>query len=188
MNSTIIILILVVAVVGAAAILYFAQKQKTRNLQTKFGPEYDRLVEIGNRSRAESELERREKRVQKFRIHPLSPDQITQFAEAWRAEQARFVDDPRGAVERADALVTQVMTARGYPMTEFEQRTADVSVAHPHVVEHYRAAHDIAQRAARGEISTEELRGALLHYRALFEDLLEERVIETERLSTEVRR
>jgi len=80
------------------------------------------------------------------------------------------------------------MTARGYPMTEFEQRTADVSVAHPHVVEHYRAAHDIAQRAAKGEISTEELRGALLHYRALFEDLLEERVIETERLSTEVRR
>jgi hypothetical protein len=187
MNPTMIV-ILVVAVVVVAAILFYAQKRKTENLRTKFGPEYDRLVQTGDRRRAESELERREKRVEKFHVHPLSRELKNEFAESWRVEQARFVDDPKGAVERADALVAQVMTARGYPMSEFEQRAADISVDHPHVVEHYRAAHDIALRSGRGQTNTEDLRNALIHYRALFEDLLESRVMNNEREITEVRR
>lgn len=188
MNSTMIIILVVAVVVAVAATLFYAQKQRSQNLRTKFGPEYDRMVQTGERSRVESELERRAKRVEKFHVHPLSRDLKNEFAEAWRVEQARFVDDPKGAVERADTLVVQVMTARGYPMTEFEQRAADISVDHPHVVEHYRAAHDIAQRAAHGQTNTEDLRNALIHYRSLFEDLLETRVIEHERQAKEVRR
>jgi Ni/Co efflux regulator RcnB len=186
--STAMILLIVVAVVVVAAILIYAQKEKSKALRTKFGPEYDRLMENSDRRRAESELEQRQKRVEKFHVHPLSRELKTEFAESWRKEQARFVDDPKGSVSRADALVLQVMKARGYPMSEFDQRAADISVDHPQVVEHYRAAHEIALRAERGQTNTEDLRNALIHYRALFEDLLETKVVEQNTEHTEVRR
>lgn len=185
MNLTMIILI-VVAVLAVAALAIYAQRQKSTKLRSKFGPEYERLMEQGDRRRAESELEQRQKRVEKFKVHPLTGDLKNQFAEAWRAEQARFVDDPRGSVARADILVSQVMKARGYPMADFDQRAADISVDHAHVVDHYRAAHEIALRSESGRANTEDLRAALIHYRALFEDLLETQVVDHQ--STEVRR
>jgi len=178
--STSIVILLVVAAVVVAALLVYAKRQKSKNLHAEFGPEYDRLVEKSDRKEAESELERRKKRVEKFNVHSLSPESKNRFAEAWRAEQARFVDDPKGSVARADTLVTQVMKERGYPMAEFDQRAADISVDHPLVVEHYRAAHQIASRSESGKANTEDLRAALIHYRALFEDLLETRVVNQE--------
>jgi hypothetical protein len=127
----------------------------------------------GNVMRAEAALAEREKRVERLHIRPLSADEAARFGEAWRAIQARFVDDPRGAVTDADKVVGEVMHARGYPLGDFEQRVADISVDHPDVVMNYRAAREIADRHARGQASTEDLRQAMVHYRALFRDLLE---------------
>src|SRR5207248_1966430 len=138
------------------------------------GPEYDRLAnEFGSPRRAESDLERREKRVEKIHIRALTKEEQSRFANAWREVQASFVDNPSTAVSRADGLVGDLMKTRGYPVGDFEQRAADVSVDHPRVVENYRAAHAIAVRRERGEANTEDLRSAMVHYRALFEDLLE---------------
>src|SRR5947209_5544778 len=167
-----IILIIVLAVAAAAAVLY--QQQRTHQLRARFGPEYDRSVrETGDRRRAEAELQKRAARVSRLDIQPLSREKRTQFADAWREVQARFVDDPSQAIAEADRLVTEVMRVRGYPVSDFEQRAADISVDHPRVVEHYRAAFAIARRSNRGEADTEDLRQAMVHYRLLFEDLLE---------------
>jgi hypothetical protein len=174
-NTTIIIVVaaLVAVVAIAAASWIFLQKKQTGRLRSRFGPEYDRLAEVeGGRGRAEKTLHEREKRVERFNLVPLSPEDRERFAGAWRQEQAGFVDDPRAAVANADSLVTEVMKARGYPMGDFEQRAADISVDHSLVVRNYRFAHDIALRDSGGETSTEELRTALLQYRMLFEDLL----------------
>ena len=180
-TTTMIILVIAILAIAGAAFLYF-QKRRTEQLHGHFGPEYDRAIdEFGNRQKAESELERRAKRVGRFRIRDLSPEQREQFAGAWRADQSRFVDEPRLALQRGHELVTEVMRARGYPVSaEFERNAADLSVEHPHVVEHYRAACDIAARRDRGDIGTEDLRKAMVHYRALFEDLLGARVSPTE--------
>ena len=172
-NTTMVIL--VIAIIAIAVALFMAMKvQRSKKLRSKFGPEYDRVVqERGSATRAEAELEQRAKRVEKFHIHPLAPDQRDRFAAQWQATQARFVDEPNRAVAEADELVHQAMKARGYPIGgHFEERVADISVDHPHVVEHYRAAHAIAVRDARGEANTEDLRQAMKHYRELFEDLL----------------
>ena len=164
--------LVVVAVVVVAFVL--SQKRRTDQLRGKFGPEYERLVrEQGDPRRAESELNSRVERVKALHIKPLSPEHRSRFADAWRSDQARFVDDPKGAVVEADRLVADLMQVRGYPVGDFEQRAADVSVDHPHVVQNYRVAHDIAVRQQRGEASTEDLRKAMVHYRALFEDLLD---------------
>jgi len=161
-----------VAVVVVAFVL--SQKRRTDELRGKFGPEYERLVhEHGDPRRAESELTKRTERVKQLHIKALSPEHRDRFADAWRSDQARFVDDPKGAVVEADRLVADLMQVRGYPVGDFEQRAADVSVDHPHVVQNYRVAHDIALREQRGEASTEDLRKAMVHYRALFEDLLD---------------
>jgi len=161
-----------VAVVVVAFVL--SQKRRTDQLRGKFGPEYERLVrEHGDPRRAESELSTRVERVKQLHIQPLSPEHRSRFADAWRSDQARFVDDPKGAVVEADRLVADLMQVRGYPVGDFEQRAADVSVDHPHVVQNYRVAHDIAVRQQRGEASTEDLRKAMVHYRELFEDLLD---------------
>jgi len=161
-----------VAVVVVAFVL--SQKRRTDQLRGKFGPEYERLVrEQGDPRRVESELNTRMERVKQLHIKPLSPEHRSRFADAWRSDQARFVDDPTGAVAEADRLVADLMQVRGYPVGDFEQRAADVSVDHPHVVQNYRVAHDIAVRQQRGEASTEDLRKAMVHYRALFEDLLD---------------
>lgn len=186
MNTTIVVIIIAAAVLAiGAAVWMFLQRRRTERLRTRFGPEYDRLSESeGDRRQAEKVLAEREKRVSKLDIVPLSPNDRERFARAWQTEQARFVDDPRAAVANADRLVTEVMTARGYPMSDFEQRAEDVSVDHAGVVENYRIAHDIALRDGRGQVTTEDLRKALLHYRLLFEDLLEARAA----VASEVRR
>jgi hypothetical protein len=177
MNTTIVAIIVVVAVlVIAIALVVYFQKRKTERLRSRFGPEYDRIADSeGNRRQAERVLSEREKRVSRLDIVPLSTAERDRFSKAWQIEQARFVDDPRSAVTNADQLVNEVMGARGYPMGDFEQRAGDVSVDHASVIDNYRIAHDIALRNRNGAASTEELRKALLHYRMLFEDLLEER-------------
>jgi hypothetical protein len=179
MNSQttwIIVAIAVVAVIAVAAYLW-ASRRRSEHLREKFGPEYDHAVEeAGGRSKAEAELAKREKRVEKLDIRPLSPSARVGFIERWKEVQARFVDDPPRAVAFADALLAEVMSARGYPVDDFEQRAGDISVDHPGVVEHYRSGHDIAMRHARGEASTEDLRRAMIDYRALFEELVNEDV------------
>jgi len=175
MNPLIIGIIAVIAL--AAVALIIIGQRRTRNLSEKFGPEYERTFQsMRDRSKAESELRKREERVEQFNIRPLAPTDRERFERNWHDDQARFVDDPRGAVKEADRLVADLMQVRGYPVADFAQRAADVSVDHPHVVNEYRTAHDIAERDSRGEANTEELRNAMVHYRALFQDLLIEDV------------
>ena len=167
--------VLIAAVIAVIAWSY-AQKKRTQSqrLQQRFGPEYTRMVnELGDRAKAEAELAAREKRVERFNITPLAPADAARFAQAWNGLQIRFVDDPKAAVAQADRLVYEVMTKRGYPMGDFERRAADISVDHPGVVANYRAARAVALRDERGQASTEELRKEVVHYRALFQELLE---------------
>ncbi len=168
------IVAVIAAVIVIAVISFFlARKRRSQNLRERFGPEYDRVLKKeGEVRRAEGVLEMRARHREKFELRPLPGATRAQFAERWRMVQSRFVDDPKGSVARADELVSEVMVARGYPMADFEQRAADISVDHPVVVENYRAAHDIALRHSRGEASTEDLRKAMVHYRSLFEELL----------------
>jgi hypothetical protein len=166
--------IVVVALVVVAGGWMVVQRQRTQKLTEKFGPEYQRTVEAsGDQRAAERELQARTERVKSFEIRALSTEQRDQYLASWKESQAHFVDDPSGAISQADVLVQQVMLARGYPMADFEQRAADISVDHPHVVDEYRAAHNVAERHATGGVETEDLRQAMVHYRALFDDLLE---------------
>lgn len=176
MDAAIWVVIAIVALVVIGVLVWFAMnKQRSGQLREVFGPEYDRTVEESeNRKAAESELLERQKRVEEFDIRPLDPAERTRFASRWIAVQSRFVDDPKSALGEADELVTEVMSERGYPMDDFDQRAADVSVDHPRVVEDYRAAHGISQRVGSNDATTEDMRQALVHYRALFSDLLEE--------------
>jgi len=159
--------------VALAAFLFY-QKQRSERLHGKFGPEYDRAVnDFGDRRKAETELERRAKRVERFRIRDLSAQERERFELAWRGVQTRFVDQPEQALGDAHRLVNEVMHDRGYPVSsEFEQNASDLSVEHPRVVEHYRAACLVAAERGAGRANTEDLRKAMIHYRALFEDLL----------------
>jgi hypothetical protein len=164
-------LILLLLVIAA---LMLTRRRRTEQLAQRFGPEYERTVErMGSRGKAEADLAAREKRVHKLEIVPLAPQEAQRFRTEWQSLQARFVDSPRSAMAEADLLVRDLMTRRGYPVGDFETRAADISVDHPHVVEHYRAAHEIALRHQRGQADTEAMRQALVHYRALFSDLLE---------------
>jgi len=166
-----IIVIAVLVVIGVAVMLM--RKREGERLKQRFGPEYDRQVEeAGSETRAQAELLKREKRVEKLDIRPLPPEQREAFAADWQQVQARFVDDPERSLALADALLAEVMKARGYPVKDFEQRAADISVEHPELVANYRAAHQIAERRAEGRADTEDLRSALLGYRNLFEELL----------------
>ena len=168
--------VVVIALVALAAWFFSQKKKQSARLQQRFGPEYGRTVgELGGRTKAESELKAREKRVEDLTITPLAPAEAARFSQAWDALQARFVDNPKGVVVQADQLVRELMLKRGYPMGDFERRAADISVDHPAVVEHYRAAQTIAARDERGEADTEELRKAVVHYRVLFDDMLEVR-------------
>jgi hypothetical protein len=169
-----VIVAIVVIVAIALAVWAAMRKRRTESLRQQFGPEYERTVDDADNPRdAESELEERRRRRAELDIRPLAPAARGRYADEWRSVQARFVDDPAGAVGQADALVTQVMRERGYPMDDFDQRAADVSVDHPQVVGDYRAAHDISMRSSNGDAETEDLRQAMVHYRALFEQLLE---------------
>jgi hypothetical protein len=171
------IVFIVGAVVIAALLVWVGLTlRRTQMLRAHFGPEYERVAQkVGGKRRAETELVARQRRVQKLHIKPLAEAELGRYREAWRGLQTRFVDDPKRAVAEADGLVGDVMNARGYPVGDFEQNAADVSVDHPGVVTHYRAAHDLALRGADGQAGTEDLRQALIHYRALFDDLLETR-------------
>jgi hypothetical protein len=170
-----VVAIVLVALLGLAAVgfvLYSRQQRKAR-LRENFGPEYQRTVEeTGGTRQAEKELEARERRIGKLHILELSPDQQRGFADQWRVAQANFVDDPSGAISEADELVIAVMNARGYPLSDFDQRAADVSVEHPEVVQNYRAAHRIAEKNSKDGSSTEDLRQAMVYYRSLFDELL----------------
>jgi hypothetical protein len=173
-NAQVILLIFAVAAV-AAIILVLFNTQRRRRLRRRFGPEYHRAVQqSGNTARGEERLSNLEKRVERFNIHPLAASERRRFVEAWRLIQAKFVDDPKGALAAGDRLLGEIMTARGYPVIDFEQQSADLSVNHSFVVEHYRAGHEIALRHSQGRASTEDLRQALIHYRRLFDDLVGE--------------
>jgi hypothetical protein len=167
--------VLLLVVIGVIILVVRARrKAQSDHLQKRFGPEYSRVVKtVGDRDKAEAELSAREARVERLKLVPLSEAEASRFAQEWTRLQSNFVDNPTGIVAEADRLVRELMTKRGYPMGDFERRAADISVHHPTVVDNYRAAQAIALRAARGEASTEDLRKAVVHYRALFEDLLE---------------
>ena len=159
----------------------FARKRRSRALAARFGPEYARTVErAGKKSKAEAELEARARRVEQLTIRPLTEAERSRYTEMWHVAQERFVDSPAIAVGEADQLVTEVMRVRGYPMADFDQTAADISVDHPHLVTNYRAAHAIALSSAGQRAGTEELRQAMVHYRALFEELLGATVKEPE--------
>ena len=163
--------VVIAAVVAAWIIL---RNRRSANLRQHFGTEYDRTVEAtGSRARAEADLLSRAERVKRLGIHPLAPGDRDRFAARWRTTQASFVDNPTNAVAEASALVEEIMRARGYPVADFERRAADISVDHPKFVENYREARAIALSAQRGTAKTEDLRRATIHYRDLFEDLLE---------------
>ena len=173
--NPILIAVIVIAVLVAAGIAVTVMRSRQRErLQKDFGPEYEHQLRAahGDHSKAESALLKRQKRVEKFDIRPLAPEQRARFADEWQEVQARFVDDPQRSIALADALVAEVMKARGYPVEDFEQRAGDLSVEHPHLVQNYRSAHEIAVRHSRGDADTEDLRHAFIGYRALFEELL----------------
>ena len=171
------IVVIAIAVVALAGLgLYALQQRQSKVFAERFGPEYQRVVsEEGSRRRAEAELRHREERVEHLDIRPLTAQQQSDYLRLWRATQARFVDSPKAAITDADVLVEDVMKTRGYPVSDFDQRAADLSVHHSRVVDNYRAARDIARRHRRGDATTEDLRRAMVYYRELFEDLLEDR-------------
>jgi hypothetical protein len=176
LTPTQIAIIVAFIVLIVVAIIVFVQRRRSEKLRTRFGPEYERSVaESGDRRRAEAQLEKRADRVEKFHLRSLTAEDRSRFTEQWDRVQAHFVDAPAGAVAEADQLLSDIMATCGYPMGDFEQRAADISVDHPVVVQNYRGAHDIALRQAKGQATTEDLRRAMIHYRALFEDLVYER-------------
>ncbi len=172
-TTQIVILVLVLLVVAAVVAALMAKAKKRKHLQSRFGPEYDRTVEgAGKRREAERELAEREERRRSLDIRPLPEQDRVAFADRWRTTQADFVDHPEMAVRQADLLVAEVMSRRGYPVGDFDQMSRDVSVDHANVVDEYRAAHEISELNDRKQATTEQLRQAMVHYRALFTDLL----------------
>lgn len=179
-QTVILISVIVVAIVGVIVLVARARRRaESKRLQARFGSEYARTLEAaGDREKAESELSAREKRVERLKLIALPAAEAARFAQSWEALQARFVDNPATVVGEADQLVRELMHKRGYPMGDFEHRAADLSVHHASVVENYRAAQAVVSRNARGQVDTEELRRAVVHYRALFDELLEKRPVQ----------
>jgi hypothetical protein len=180
-NTTTIILVAVVfLVVGGLITMAFTRFQRTRRLKERFGPEYERLVnEAGDRQKAEAELESRLAHVEALDIRPLTAEEINRFSLEWQNTQTEFVDEPLASVQKADRLIREVMKARGYPVEDFEQRAADISVDYPELVADYRGLHLIATKEADDDVSTEEMRQAMVHGRALFENLVRKETPET---------
>lgn len=174
MSTTTIIVLAVTVILIAAVGWWVWRRQRADNLRRRFGPEYSHAIEqYGSEARAQDALAQRARRMATFHARALTPEEHDRFLERWTGVQANFVDDPPGSIAQADGLVTELMSARGYPMGDFDKRTEDISVDHPKVVQNYRAAHAIAERQARGQAATEDLRQGLVHYRALFDELLE---------------
>jgi hypothetical protein len=165
--------VVVVLVIVVAVVMYMrSRRNTTAGLKNRFGPEYDRaVIQHGSERKAEAKLADRESRVDLLKIRDLDLVERERYLTEWQSVQSRFVDYPKGAVTEADELVCSLMKTRGYPVTDFDQRAADISVDHPLVVENYRSAHNIALRLSRGEANTEELRTAMIHYRSLFDEL-----------------
>ena len=178
MSTTAVTVLVIVVVLAVAGLLVLARMQaRRRRLRERFGPEYERMVAEADSPRAvEHELAAREKRHADLPIHVLPADARDRYAKEWLAVQEQFVDAPVEAVGEADRLVTALMGDRGYPTEGYEQQLADLSVEHAQTLDHYRSAHDLSDRAAAGTATTEDLRQAMVHYRSLFEDLLQERV------------
>ena len=173
MDAWVWVLIAIGILVATWLVWMVVQRKRTGSLKERFGPEYDRTVRVlDDRREAESELRARQERRAKLQIRPLPAEARERYAQDWRVVQTRFVDDPNRSFEEADGLVRAVMKDRGYPMEDFEQRVADVSVDHPLVVEHYRQAHAMALANERGAATTEDLRQGMVHYRTLFDELL----------------
>jgi hypothetical protein len=166
------VVVLIIAVLGW---LYVGKRRSTTaDLRQRFGPEYERAVrEHGSERKAEAKLADRERRVEKLSIRDLDPMEHERFSKQWQSVQSRFVDSPKGAVAEADDLLSSLMKTRGYPVSDFDQRAEDVSVDHPRVVQSYRSAHEIALRVGKSEATTEDLRTAMIHYRSLFEELVQ---------------
>jgi hypothetical protein len=165
--------VVVGVVLVVAALIWLRRRMHIRDMERRYGPEYERLVaEMGSRKRAEARLLERARRVSEYDIRPLSEPDRARYLQAWKSVQAHFVDDPGKAVAEADELLGKAMAGRGYPMADFDRRSADLSVHYPAVVQNYRAAHDIALRHRDGKASTEDLRQAMIHCRALFEELV----------------
>ena len=173
--KVIVLVVAVVLVIAGLAWLYMRKRRTTTaNLRRRFGTEYERVVqEHGSERRAEAKLADREKRVEKFHIRDLDPIEHERFSKQWAAVQSRFVDSPKGAVTEADDLVSSLMKTRGYPVSDFDQRADDISVDHPRVVENFRSAHQIALRVGKDQATTEDLRTAMIHYRSLFDELVQ---------------
>jgi hypothetical protein len=174
MNTGLLVAIVLLVVIIALLAVVVGQRRRSQRLQQQFGPEYQRTVaRTGDQRAAESQLTEREQRRRQLNIVGLEPAARTRYVEAWRVTQGKFVDDPAGATGEADELVARVMRDRGYPVDEFEQRAADVSVDHPRVAENYRAAHAVSLANEKGLASTDDLRQAFVHYRSLFAELLD---------------
>jgi len=185
MSPTLTIVLIIVVLVVLAAIFYGVQMGRRKKLQSTFGPEYDRAVaDTGNRGEAEKELRERERRHASFELNELSPESQAKYAAAWEEVQIQFVDNPSEAVGTADDLVTRLIAERGYPTGEYDERLADLSVEHANTLQHYRDAHEISERNKGGSASTEDLRLALVHYRALFADLLGTEPVSTNSATT----
>ena len=173
MDTNTLIVVAVAVIVVAVAVALLLSRRRTDALRARFGPEYERaVVSAGKVGEAERMLEEREKRVARFNLRPISADEAERFTNSWKSVQARFVDDPRNAVVEGDRLITEVMRARGYPVDDPDRRIDDLSVEHANVIDHYRAGRAIALRHEQGQASTEDLRQAMVHFRALFEELV----------------
>ncbi|MGE5595867.1 MAG: hypothetical protein ACM3S1_07515 [Hyphomicrobiales bacterium] len=165
--------VIIVAIALIAWALISARRRRSDRLQSRFGPEYDQTVsDLGDKKRAEEQLRAREKRVEKLNIKPLSAGNREKYSAKWQRTQSMFVDDPKGAITDADRLIAEVMELEGYPVGDFERRTEDISVDHPQVVSNYREAHGISLKNDENRATTEELRQAMVNYRALFDDLV----------------
>jgi hypothetical protein len=174
--------VLVLIIAGLVWLYVRQRRSTTAGLRQRFGNEYERAVlEHGSGRKAETKLADREKRVEKLNIRDLDPMEHERFVKRWESVQSRFVDSPKGAVTEADDLVSSLMRTRGYPVSDFDQRAGDISVAHPRMVENYRSAHEIALRVGKNEATTEDLRTAMIHYRSLFEELVQGPTIVTKK-------
>lgn len=173
-NDAIAIAILVIAIIIIAAVV-LARRKRSADLQNRFGPEYERAVREsgGSRAEAERELARRQERVKRMHIEELPAGAKTRYTEEWRTVQTRFVDEPEAALVNADHLIANVMRDRGYKVDDYDQTVADLSPDHPNVLQNYRTAHDITHRSETGEVTTEDLRQAMVQYRSLFDDLVQ---------------
>lgn len=173
-TTTLIIVAVVFLIIGGLLVMAVTRLQRSRRLKEKFGPEYEHVLDrAGDKRRAEEELEARMAHVQNLNIRALSAEEVNRFSMEWQQTQTEFVDRPLGAVQKADRLIREVMSTKGYPMEDFEQRAADISVDYPDLVTNYRELHAIASKGEREKVSTEEMRQAMVAGRELFERLVQ---------------